>query len=134
MPASENAIALARLAAVVADDKKGEQIIAFDVSDQLTITDLFLIIGAANERRVGAIVDAVEEQIFKEYRLHPARREGDRENRWVLLDYVDVVVHVQHAEERQVYSLERLWKDCPLIDLGLAEAAAGSVGEAEPVS
>ena len=104
------------IAAQAAADKKGRSIVAFDVSEQLSITDVFLIASANNERNVGAIVDGVEEALLK-VGLKPVRREGDRENRWVLLDYLDFVVHVQHSEERTLYNLERLWKDCPQIPL-----------------
>ncbi|MGI5951836.1 MAG: ribosome silencing factor [Brooklawnia sp.] len=121
MSATAEAIDLTRVAAQAASDKKGLDIIAFDVSEALAITDVFLIVSANNERQVSAIVDAVEEQLIKQADARPARREGDRENRWVLLDYVDVVVHVQHADERSLYALERLWKDCPRIDLQLDE-------------
>ena len=106
------------VAAQAAADKKGRSIVAFDVSEQLAITDVFLIASANNERQVGAIVDGVEEQLLKR-RLKPTRREGDRENRWVLLDYLDFVVHVQHTEERTLYNLERLWKDCPQLPLDI---------------
>lgn len=112
-----------RIAAGAAADKLGTQIVAFDVSEQLAITDIFLIVSAANERQVGAVVDGVEEALLK-VDVKPVRREGDRENRWVLLDYQDFVVHVQHTEERSLYNLERLWKDCPQIDLGIDEPAA----------
>ena len=104
------------IAAQAAADKKGRSIVAFDVSEQLSITDVFLIASANNERNVGAIVDGVEEALLKAG-FKPVRREGDRENRWVLLDYLDFVVHVQHSEERTLYNLERLWKDCPQIPL-----------------
>ena len=87
-------------------------------SFQLAITDVFLVITAANERQVGAVVDGFEEAL-RGVGAKPVRREGDREQRWVLLDYLDVVVHVQHAEERRFYALERLWSDCPLIPLTL---------------
>lgn len=107
-----------RIAAQAAADKMGRSIVAFDVSEQLSITDVFLIASANNERQVGAIVDGVEEALLKVGRK-PRRREGDRENRWVLLDYVDFVVHAQHAEERSLYNLERLWKDCPQLPLQL---------------
>lgn len=118
MSATDQAISTARIAAQAAADKLGSDIVAFDVSEQLAITDIFLVASAANERQVGAIVDGVEEKLL-EQQVRPTRREGDRENRWVLLDYLDVVVHVQHTEERELYSLERLWKDCPRIDLDL---------------
>lgn len=131
MSATAEAIDLTRIAARAASDKKGLDIVAFDVSQALAITDVFLIVSANNERLVGAIVDAVEEQLIKQADARPARREGDRENRWVLLDYVDVVVHVQHAEERSLYALERLWKDCPRIDLQLPDDELLGVGEVE---
>jgi ribosome-associated protein len=85
-----------------------------DVSDRLAITDAFVLASAPNERQVQAIVDAVEERL-RAHGVKPVRREGLTESRWVLLDFVDVVVHVQHAEERAYYALERLWKDCPTI-------------------
>ncbi|WP_420174965.1 ribosome silencing factor [Luteococcus sp. OSA5] len=122
MSATDNAISVAQAAAQAAADKMGTDIVAFDVSEQLAITDIFLVVSAASERQVGAVVDGVEEALLKQ-KLKPTRREGDRENRWVLLDYVDVVVHVQHEEERSMYSLERLWKDCPRIELNLQEPA-----------
>lgn len=125
MSASAEAIELAKLAAQAAVAKKALDPVAFDVSERLAITDLFLIVAATNERQVGGVVDGIEEAMLKIGRK-PARREGDREKRWVLLDYVDIVVHVQHSEERTLYALERLWKDCPEIDLGELEPAAAS--------
>ena len=110
------------VAAQAAADKKGRNIVAFDVSEQLAITDVFLIASANNERQVSAIVDGVEETLLK-HKLKPTRREGDRENRWVLLDYLDFVVHVQHTEERTLYDLERLWKDCPTVPFEIAQPA-----------
>jgi ribosome-associated protein len=114
MSASDRALELATAAAQAAADKKAEDIVLLDVSQQLVITDAFVIASAPNERQVAAIVDEVEERLRK-LGAKPVRREGAREGRWVLLDFVDVVVHVQHAEERTFYSLERLWKDCPAI-------------------
>lgn len=122
MNATEEAVELAIVAAKAAVAKKALDPVAFDVSERLAITDIFLIVTATNERQVGAVVDGVEEALLKVGRK-VVRREGDRENRWVLLDFVDVVVHVQHSEERTVYALERLWKDCPAIDLGELEPA-----------
>lgn len=116
MSATAQAIEIAQLAAKAADDKLGERIVAFDVSEHLAITDIFLVVSASNERQVGAIVDGIEEQLVAAGHK-PVRREGDRENRWVLLDFLDVVVHVQHTDERELYSLERLWRDCPAIEL-----------------
>jgi ribosome-associated protein len=104
-------------AALAAADKLASDIVAFDVSDQLAITDAFLLCSAPNERQVQAIVDTIEEWLLREHGVKPVRREGERDGRWVLLDYIDFVVHVQHSEERAYYSLERIWKDCPVIPL-----------------
>ena len=86
------------------------------MSEQLVITDVFVLCSAPNDRQVKAVVDEIEERL-RELGAKPVRREGEREGRWVLLDYVDIIVHVQHAEERVYYSLERLWKDCPTVEL-----------------
>jgi ribosome-associated protein len=103
-------------AAEAAADKLADDVLAFDVSEQLVITDAFLLCSAPNDRQVKAIVDAIEERL-RTMGAKPARREGEREGRWVLLDYIDIIVHVQHAEERVYYSLERIWKDCPSVAL-----------------
>ncbi|MDT0201048.1 ribosome silencing factor [Nocardioides sp. AE5] len=116
MTATERAVELVHAAARAASDKLAREIVAFDVSDQLAITDAFVLASAPNERQVKAIVDEVEEQL-RRLDAKPTRREGERDGRWVLLDYVDIVVHVQHEEEREFYALERLWKDCPVIAL-----------------
>jgi ribosome-associated protein len=108
MTATERAVELLTAAAEAAHDKKAENVIAFDVSEQLAITDAFLIASASNDRQVRAIVDAIEERL-RELDAKPVR--------WVLLDYLEVVIHVQHDDERTFYSLERLWRDCPLIPL-----------------
>jgi ribosome-associated protein len=118
MTATEHALELTRVAAEAAADKLGTDIVAFDVSEQLAITDVFLVVTATNERQVGAVVDGVEEAL-RGIGEKPVRREGDREQRWVLLDYLDLVVHVQHSDERRFYALERLWQDTPPIVLGL---------------
>jgi ribosome-associated protein len=116
MTASAEARETALLAAQAAADKLATDVSIVDVSDRLAITDAFVLASAPNERQVQAIVDAVEERL-RQHGTKPVRREGVAESRWVLLDFVDVVVHVQHAEERAYYALERLWKDCPTIDL-----------------
>jgi ribosome-associated protein len=116
VPISTRARELTVAAAEAASDKLAEDVLAFDVSEQLVITDAFLLCSAPNDRQVRAIVDAVEERL-RGMGAKPARREGEREGRWVLLDYVDIIVHVQHAEERVYYSLERIWKDCPTVPL-----------------
>jgi ribosome-associated protein len=100
-------------AAQAALDKKAVDVVALDVSDHLALTDAFLICSGTNERQVDAIVDAVEEALD----APPVRREGKGHGRWVLLDFGDIVVHVQHSEERSFYDLERLWKDCPRIEV-----------------
>jgi ribosome-associated protein len=116
VPASERSLELALAAAQAAADKKAENIVIVDVSDELVITDVFLIASAPNERQVISIVDGIEETLLQlPERAKPVRREGERAGRWVLLDYVDIVVHVQHTEEREFYSLDRLWKQCPRV-------------------
>ena len=116
MTASSRAVELAVAAAEAASDKLAEDILAFDVSDQLVITDIFVLCSAANDRQVKAVVDEIEHRL-RELGERPIRREGAREARWVLLDYADIVVHVQRAEDRVYYALERLWKDCPTVPL-----------------
>jgi ribosome-associated protein len=134
--ATDRARDMALVAAQAAADKLARDIILLDVSERLVITDVFVIASAPNERQVESIVDEVELKL-RQAGVKPVRREGEREGRWVLLDYVDVVVHVQHAEERAFYGLERLWKDCPTIpftdadgpgraDAGHAAAARGT--------
>jgi ribosome-associated protein len=112
--ATEHSRELALVAAEAASDKLATDIVLIDVSDRLAITDIFVIATGNNERQVEAIVDEVEEKL-RQVGAKPLRREGRRDGRWVLLDYADLVVHIQHAEERVFYSLERLWKDCPFI-------------------
>jgi ribosome-associated protein len=109
---------MARVAARAADEKLASDVVVLDVSEQLVITDCFVIASAPNERQVNAIVDHVEERL-REVGRKPVRREGTREGRWALLDYVDIVVHIQHNDERNYYALERLWKDCPVVDVPL---------------
>ena len=125
MTASERAREIALAAAQAAADKLATDVVLLDVSERLVITDVFVIASAPNERQVESIVDAVEERLRRDG-TKPVRREGEREGRWVLLDFVDVVVHVQHAEERAFYGLERLWKDCPAIPFSDASTAASS--------
>ncbi|MBC7304459.1 MAG: ribosome silencing factor [Nocardia sp.] len=114
MSASPEAIEMATVAALAADDKLAIDVVVLDVSEQLVITDCFVIASAPNERQVNAIVDNIEDKL-REAGHKPVRREGTREGRWALLDYVDIVVHVQHNDERNFYALERLWRDCPAV-------------------
>lgn len=126
MTATDHAIELVQIAALAAADKLALQVVAYDVSEAIAITDAFLLASASNERQVKAIVDEIEDKL-READAKPIRREGHREGRWVLLDYGEIVVHVQHEEERVFYALERLWKDCPAIPFTDrdAERAAG---------
>jgi len=116
MTATDHAIDLVHTAARAASDKLAQNILAFDVSEQLVITDAFLLCSAANERQVRSVVDEIEDRL-REAGAKPVRREGERDGRWVLIDYAEIVVHVQHTEEREFYALERLWRDCPTIPL-----------------
>ena len=125
MTATPRAIELAVAAAEAAADKLATDLVALDVSDHLVITDCFVVVSAQNDRQVKAVVDAVEERL-RALGAKPIRREGEREGRWVLLDFGDVVVHVQHVEERIFYSLERLWKDCPSIPLPASASATAA--------
>ena len=133
MTATDTAIGLARTAGQAAADKLATDIVLIDVSDRLAITDVFVIATGNNERQVEAIVDEVEEKL-RLAGAKPLRREGKRDGRWVLLDYAEIVVHVQHAEERVFYALERLWKDCPLVDFTpdavIDDTGSAATGEA----
>ncbi|HLV03720.1 ribosome silencing factor [uncultured Georgenia sp.] len=126
MPADERSRHLAVVAARAAAEKKAEEIIALDVSERLVLTDAFVVASGATDRQVRAIVDAVDEALHHEG-VKAARKEGLAEARWVLLDYGEIVVHVQQTEDREFYALERLWKDCPVIELpaDLHETADG---------
>jgi ribosome-associated protein len=128
--ATPRAIELTEIAALAAADKLAQDIVAYDVSDQLAITDAFLLCSGANDRQVRAIIDEVELRL-RQAGASLVRREGEREGRWVLLDYLDIVVHVQNKEERVYYALERIWKDCPRISLPEG-AAAGGVAAGKP--
>jgi ribosome-associated protein len=132
--ATDTARDLSLAPAQAAADKGATDIIVIDVSDRLPLTDCFIVATGSNERQVGAIVDAVSEKLAK-IGVKAVRREGERDGRWVLLDFGDVVVHVQHAEERVFYALDRLWSDCPTIPFvdsalpAAAENAAAANGQ-----
>jgi ribosome-associated protein len=131
VPASERARELALVAAQAAADKKAQDVVILDVGDQLVITDAFLLASAPSERQVLAVVDAIEERLLEmPEKAKPVRREGERTGRWVLLDYIDLVVHVQHTEEREYYALDRLWKDCPTIPFVDRDLVAGEANGA----
>lgn len=127
MPADDRSRHLAVVAARAAADLKAREVIALDVSERLVLTDVFVVTSGSTERQVRSIVDAVEEAMHHEG-VKAVRREGVAEGRWALLDYGDIVVHVQHDEDRVFYALERLWKDCPVVDL--PEEVRGISGEA----
>ncbi|MEO6792577.1 MAG: ribosome silencing factor [Mycobacterium sp.] len=118
MTATPDAVDMATVAAAAASSKLADDVVVIDVSEHLVITDCFVIASASNERQVNAIVDEVEEKM-REAGYKPARREGTREGRWTLLDYIDIVVHIQHQDERDFYALDRLWKDCPVVPIEL---------------
>lgn len=118
MTATEHSRDLLRLAAAAADSKQAEDLVALDVSGPLPLADIFLIVTGRNERNVVAIAGEIEDRLI-EAGTKPLRREGRAEGRWVLLDFGDLVVHVFHEEDRMYYSLERLWKDCPVIPIDL---------------
>ena len=114
---------MAAVAARAAASKLADDVVVIDVSGQLVITDCFVIASASNERQVNAIVDEVEEKM-RRAGYKPARREGSREGRWTLLNYVDIVVHIQHQDERNFYALDRLWGDCPMVAVDLSADTA----------
>lgn len=121
MTASAHALELLKVAAAAADSKAGEDLVAIDVSNPLPLADIFLIVTGRSERNVVAIAGEIEDKLI-EAGYKPLRREGRAEGRWVLVDFGDLVVHVFHEEERVYYSLERLWKDCPVIPIELPSA------------
>jgi ribosome-associated protein len=118
MTASAHALELLTVAAAAADSKAGEDLVALDVSNPLPLADVFLIVTGRSERNVVAIAGEIEDKMI-EAGTKPLRREGRAEGRWILIDFGDLVVHVFHEEERMYYSLERLWKDCPVIPVEL---------------
>jgi ribosome-associated protein len=127
--ASERARELLRVAAIAADDKQAEDLVALDVSGPLPLTDIFLLATGRNERNVVSIASEIEDKLI-EIGAKPLRREGRSEGRWILLDFGDLVVHVFHEEDRMYYSLERLWKDCPVIPLDLPATATSEARDA----
>lgn len=128
MTATPRALELLQIAARAADDKQADDLVGLDVSEPLPLTDVFLLASGRSERNVLAIAGEVEDRLI-EAGAKPLRREGRSEGRWVLLDFGDLVVHVFHEEDRQYYSLERLWSDCPVVPLELEQPATA---EASP--
>ena len=122
MSASTKAIQVANIAAQAAADKLAENIIAIDVTEPMPLADIFLLASGRNERQVVAIADEIEDKLLAAG-IKYLRREGKETGRWVLLDFGDVICHVMHEEDRMYYSLERLWKDCPIVKLEVSSAA-----------
>lgn len=124
MPASKACVERTQIAARAAIDKFGTELVALDLSDQTVLSEVFLIITASNSKIIDTIADEVEERL-RIVGDKPMRREGTAE--WVLLDYSDLVVHIQSTELRRYYMLDRLWNDCPHIELDAVkeEAARG---------
>lgn len=116
MTASVHANELLQIAALAADAKQAEDLVALDVSGPLPLTDIFLLASGRSERNVVAIASEIEDKLI-EAGAKPLRREGRAEGRWILLDFGDLIVHVFHEEDRMFYSLERLWKDCPVVPI-----------------
>ena len=123
MTATARARELLTIAALAADAKQGEDLVALDVSVPLPLTDIFFLASGRNERNVQAIAGEIEDKLL-EVGVKALRREGRAAGRWILLDFGDLVVHVFHEEDRTYYSLERLWKDCPAIALELPAVAS----------
>ncbi|MDR2255920.1 MAG: ribosome silencing factor [Arthrobacter sp.] len=112
-------------AAKAAQDKLAEHVLALEVGERLGIADVFLILSGGSERQVEAIAEAVEDALREEHAELPLRREGRGSGRWVLLDYGDFVVHVQHPEDRAFYALDRLWSSSPRLELpGIEQSEA----------
>ena len=120
MAASEESLEWARTAARAAAELKPTTIAAIDVSERLVLTEVFLVVSGSSDRQVRSLVDAIDEALLKAG-VRRKQREGFDEGHWVLVDYGDLVVHVQQDEDREFYALERLWADCPSIGLS-AEA------------
>ena len=118
MAASEETLEWARIAAQAAAELKATTIAAIDVSERLVLTEVFLVVSGSSDRQVRSLVDAMDEALLKAG-VRRKRREGFDEAHWVLVDYGDLVVHVQQDEDRECYTLERLWADCPSIGLSV---------------
>ena len=118
MAASEESLEWARIAARAAAELKATTVAAIDVSERLVLTEVFLVVSGSTDRQVRSLVDAIDEALLKAG-VRRKRREGFDEGHWVLVDYGDLVVHVQQDEDREFYALERLWADCPSIGLSV---------------
>jgi ribosome-associated protein len=126
--ASDESRRLLDIAARAADSKGGEDLVALDVSQPLPLADVFLLVTGRSERNVQAIAGEIEDRLA-EAGVSTVRREGRAEGRWVLLDFGDLVVHVFHEEDRLYYSLERLWRDCPVLPVPVPDPDFGAVAD-----
>jgi ribosome-associated protein len=126
-PQSES---LARQLAEVADSKKAEEIVVLDMRKLVSYTDFLAISTARNERQAKAIVDEVRVQVKRELGLLPGGVDGGGEDGWVVLDYLDCVLHVFTEEARERYQLEDLWRDAPRLELDLDAPEAPSAASA----
>ena len=105
------------IAAQAADEKKATDIMVQEVRELIGVTDYFVIVTAANNRQVEAIIDEIEEQLRERAHVKPLHREITSDGSWSLLDYGDIIVHVFQPETREYYRLEALWNDAPVLDL-----------------
>ncbi|MDO5751175.1 MAG: ribosome silencing factor [Rothia sp. (in: high G+C Gram-positive bacteria)] len=132
MPAAQSSIDALRIAARAAEEKQGTNMFAVDAVDAMGLIDGFMVVSAHNERLVNAVADEIEDALREQADLKPIRREGRASGRWILLDFGDIVVHVQHEEEREFYALDRLWSQAPRIELNVeSEAPFDIEGETE---
>ena len=132
MTAAPASIEALRIAARAAEEKQGTDLFAVDASDAMGLIDGFLVVSAHNERLVNAVADGIEDALREQAGMKPVRREGRASGRWILLDFGDIVIHVQHEEDREFYALDRLWSQAPRIELGVkTETPFDIAGETE---
>ena len=116
MTATSESIKITNIAAQAATDKLGENLVAIDVTSVTPLNDVYLWVSGKNERQVSAIADEIEEKLA-EVGVEARRREGKTTSRWILLDFGDLAVHIMHEEERLYYTHERLFGNCPTVQL-----------------
>jgi ribosome-associated protein len=121
VPATDEAVALAVAAADAADDKKATDLSILEVADILTLVDVFLLVTTTSDRQLKAVAESIEERLREDHRRKVLRREGTADGGWMLLDYGDLVCHLFSTEQRDFYSLDRLWSDVPRRDLTTGE-------------
>jgi ribosome-associated protein len=122
--------ALVRRLAGLADAKGASEIVVLDMRGLASYTDFLAICTARNERQARAIVDDVRLKMKQEHGMLPGGVEGDGAAGWIVLDYLDAVLHVFTGEARQRYRLEELWHEAPRLELGLGERQAPSAARA----